>query len=125
MCRTGHSYVKAALKESGAMLAGEMSGHIFFADRWPGFDDGLYAAARMLEIVAAGQQDCHEHFAVLPDSVSTPEINIALDHDNEQFAFMDELTRLAEFPRDQTHPCLLYTSPSPRDRQKSRMPSSA
>ena len=52
MWKTGHSFIKAKMKETGAELAGEMSGHIFFKERWFGFDDGLYSAARMLEIVS-------------------------------------------------------------------------
>lgn len=54
MCRTGHSFVKAKIKETGALLAGEMSGHIFFNDRWNGADDGVYAGARLLEILSGG-----------------------------------------------------------------------
>lgn len=98
MCRTGHSFVKAALKESGALLAGEMSGHVFFNDRWFGFDDALYAAARMMEIIAGDDQACHERFDALPDSLSTPEMNVHFDLEEQQFRFMEALTKIAEFP---------------------------
>ena len=98
MCRTGHSFVKKALRETGALLAGEMSGHIFFNDRWFGFDDALYAAARMLEIVASGKRSCSEHFSSLPDSLSTPEINIHFDAEEQQFRFMEQFEKVASFP---------------------------
>lgn len=78
MWRTGHSLIKAKLKESGAPLAGEMSGHIFFNDRWDGFDDGIYTAARLLEILAMDGRSSTEIFAELPETVSTPELKIAL-----------------------------------------------
>ena len=77
MWRTGHSLVKAKMKETGARLAGEMSGHIFFNDRWYGFDDGLYTAARLLEILAR-VDDPGVVLEALPDAASTPELNIAL-----------------------------------------------
>lgn len=81
MWRTGHSLIKAKMRETGAALAGEMSGHVFFADnnRWYGFDDGIYAAARLLEILAADLEDRSptEIFDALPKSVSTPEIRLA------------------------------------------------
>jgi Phosphomannomutase len=81
MWRTGHSLIKAKMRETGAALAGEMSGHVFFADnnRWYGFDDGIYAAARLLEILAADLEERApaEVFDALPKSVSTPEIRLA------------------------------------------------
>jgi phosphomannomutase/phosphoglucomutase len=76
MWRTGHSYIKSKLKESGAPLAGEMSGHIFFQDRWYGFDDAIYSAARMLEILMAFKKSPSEVFAKLPAGVSTPELRV-------------------------------------------------
>lgn len=97
MCRTGHSFVKGALKETGALLAGEMSGHIFFNDRWPGFDDGLYAAARLLEILSQEQRTCAQVFDALPPAVSTPEINIEFGRENMQHEFMRELVNHADF----------------------------
>ncbi|MDX1592942.1 MAG: phosphomannomutase/phosphoglucomutase, partial [Gammaproteobacteria bacterium] len=78
MWRTGHSLIKARMRESGALLAGEMSGHFFFAERWFGFDDGLYAGARLLEILSGSDMPSSEVFDGLPDSVSTPELKITV-----------------------------------------------
>lgn len=97
MCRTGHSFVKSAIKETGAHLAGEMSGHIFFNDRWPGFDDGLYAAARMLELLARESCSSADFFDRLPDAVSTPELNITFEREGAQYDFMRRLERKADF----------------------------
>ncbi len=88
MSRTGHSFIKSMLKEKDALLAGEMSGHIFFRDRWYGFDDGLYAAARLLEIVAADGRRCSEIFGELPQAFGTPEINIPFEREGRQHDFM-------------------------------------
>ena len=74
MWKTGHSLIKAKMKEAHAELAGEMSGHMFFADRYYGYDDALYAACRLIEIVAGGEQPLSAHFAGLPKAVVTPEI---------------------------------------------------
>jgi len=76
MWKTGHSLVKAKMRETEAELAGEMSGHFFFGERWYGFDDGIYAAARLLEILAADPQTPSEVLNALPDGVSTPEIKV-------------------------------------------------
>jgi phosphomannomutase / phosphoglucomutase len=76
MWRTGHSLIKAKMKETGAALAGEMSGHMFFADRYYGFDDALYAACRLIEILAAAGQPLSALLADLPETVSTPEIRV-------------------------------------------------
>ena len=97
MSRTGHSFMKAALKETGAILAGEMSGHFFFNDRWHGFDDGIYAAARILEILARSNQPCHALFDALPAAVSTPEINIHFAQENAQHEFMQRFVSSAQF----------------------------
>jgi len=78
MWKSGHSLVKARMKETGALLAGELSGHIFFKERWYGFDDGLYACARLLEILAADPRSSAEIFSDLPESVSTPELSMAM-----------------------------------------------
>ncbi|MDP1604304.1 MAG: phosphomannomutase/phosphoglucomutase [Legionella sp.] len=96
MCPTGHSIVKAMMKTSNAALAGEMSGHLFFKDRWYGFDDALYSACRLLEIVSASPLSVDEQFLKVPDSVNTPEIKIPLD-DSEKFAFMERFCSEAEF----------------------------
>jgi phosphomannomutase/phosphoglucomutase len=73
--KTGHSLVKAKMKETGALLAGEMSGHVFFKERWYGFDDGLYAGARLLEILSQ-VADSNATLNALPDAVCTPELHI-------------------------------------------------
>ncbi|MGB3393343.1 MAG: phosphomannomutase/phosphoglucomutase [Stenotrophomonas sp.] len=78
MWKTGHSLVKAKMRETDAELAGEMSGHFFFKERWYGFDDGLYAAARLLEILAQREEAPEEVLAELPDAVATPELKVAV-----------------------------------------------
>ena len=75
--KTGHSFIKAKMKETGALLAGEMSGHIFFKERWYGFDDGLYAGARLLEYLSH-QRDINAVLHALPDAVNTPELQVKL-----------------------------------------------
>lgn len=95
MWRTGHSLIKAKLKETGAPLAGEMSGHIFFKERWYGFDDGLYAGARLLEILSR-DDDPSRVLEALPDSVSTPELQIKLA-EGENFALIEKLQKTARF----------------------------
>jgi phosphomannomutase/phosphoglucomutase len=95
MWRTGHSLIKAKLKETGAPLAGEMSGHIFFNDRWPGFDDGLYAGARLLELLSASR-DPSAVLNALPDSISTPELQLRTA-EGENFAIVERLQREARF----------------------------
>jgi len=94
--KTGHSLIKSKLKETGAPLAGEMSGHLFFKDRWYGFDDGLYAGARLLEIVSR-EPDASQVLESLPDSIATPELNIALDREGENHALIAELQKTARF----------------------------
>lgn len=96
MWKTGHSYMKAKLKATGAALAGEVSGHIFFKDRWYGFDDGIYAAARMLEIVAGQSKLASTLFATLPDAYNTPEIDVQFA-EGEHYLFMDKLKSIADF----------------------------
>jgi phosphomannomutase/phosphoglucomutase len=96
MWKTGHSFIKAKIRESGALLAGEMSGHIFINERWYGFDDGLYAGARLLEVLAKDDRSSTEMFAALPDSVNTPEINIQM-REGEPPVFMKQLLENAHF----------------------------
>ena len=96
MGRTGHSFIKSQLKESGAALAGEMSGHIFFKERWYGFDDGMYSGARLVELLAAMDESPQEVFDALPDTVNTPELHIHMA-EGEHFILMDELTDKACF----------------------------
>ncbi|GAB3511952.1 phosphomannomutase/phosphoglucomutase [Pseudoxanthomonas daejeonensis] len=81
MWKTGHSLIKAKMRETEAELAGEMSGHFFFKERWYGFDDGLYSAARLLEILAGRMETPSEVLGELPDSVSTPEIKVPVAGD--------------------------------------------
>jgi phosphomannomutase/phosphoglucomutase len=96
MWKTGHSFIKAKMKETGAELAGEMSGHIFFKERWFGFDDGLYSAARMLEIVSQHDEPSSVIFEKLPDSFNTPELQIHFE-EGEHYKFMERFIEEAEF----------------------------
>ena len=95
MWNTGHALVKAKLRETGAPLAGEMSGHMFFKERWYGFDDGLYAGARLLEILSA-RADANAALKALPDAVSTPELNIKMA-EGEPFELVKRLKAQADF----------------------------
>lgn len=88
MCKSGHSFMKSKLMETGALLAGEMSGHIFIKDRWFGFDDGLFVAARILEILSIDLRKSRQVFAELPDALNTPEILVATD---DASAIIDKL----------------------------------
>ena len=97
MWKTGHSLVKAKLRETGALLAGEMSGHIFFKERWYGFDDGLYTAARLLELLSRDPRPTQEIFASLPNTVNTPELNLKFA-EGEHFTVIKELVQRAHFP---------------------------
>jgi phosphomannomutase/phosphoglucomutase len=98
MWRTGHSLIKGKMRETGAALAGEMSGHFFFKERWYGFDDGLYAAARLLEILSADAQQRmpQQVFESLPNSVSTPELKIEMA-EGEHYKFMERFKKEAKF----------------------------
>nr|WP_281417029.1 phosphomannomutase/phosphoglucomutase [Kistimonas asteriae] len=96
MWKTGHSLIKAKMKETGALLAGEMSGHIFLKERWYGFDDGIYSAARLIEILSAQAQSADEVFNSFPDSVNTPEINIQVTDENK-FALIDQFASQGQF----------------------------
>jgi phosphomannomutase/phosphoglucomutase len=96
MCKTGHSLIKAKMRESGALLAGEMSGHMFFKERWYGFDDGIYAAARLLEILSAAP-DPSGLLESLPQSCATPEIKLDTT-EGEQFELVEALRQKGEFP---------------------------
>ncbi len=78
MWKTGHSLIKAKIRETGALLAGEMSGHLFFGERWFGFDDALYAGARLLEVLSRDERTAEQVFAAFPSSFATPEINLAV-----------------------------------------------
>ncbi|RZU03047.1 phosphomannomutase/phosphoglucomutase [Rivibacter subsaxonicus] len=96
MWKTGHSLIKAKLKETGAPIAGEMSGHIFFAERWYGFDDATYTAARLLEIVSRSK-DPSKLLNALPENLSTPELNVPCA-EGEHHAVVAKLREVASFP---------------------------
>ena len=95
MWRTGHSLIKAKLKETKAPFAGEMSGHLFFNDRWPGFDDGLYAGARLLEILS---RDSNPSAVLngLPTAVNTPELQLKTA-EGENFSLVERLQSEGKF----------------------------
>jgi phosphomannomutase len=95
MWKSGHSLMKARLLELNAPLAGEMSGHIFFKERWYGFDDGLYAGARLLEILSRSADPCAV-LEALPDSISTPELQWELS-EGENYTLMEALKKSARF----------------------------
>ncbi|MDQ3185762.1 MAG: phosphomannomutase/phosphoglucomutase [Pseudomonadota bacterium] len=95
MWKTGHSFIKGKLKETGALLAGEMSGHIFFKERWYGFDDGLYAGARLLELLSR-QADIDAALEAIPDAISTPELQIKLK-EGENYEIIAQLQKSARF----------------------------
>ena len=99
MSKTGHSFIKAAIKETGALLAGEMSGHVFFKERWLGFDDGLYAGARLLEILSA-HRDPSAILNGLPQGISTPELNITLPTGQSGHQIIAELAQTAQFSEE-------------------------
>lgn len=96
MARTGHSLIKGKMQETGALLAGEMSGHIFFKERWYGFDDALYSAARLLEILVNSEGSPDQVFAGLPGGVATPELRLAMPED-EHAEFMQKVIDAANF----------------------------
>jgi len=96
MWKTGHSLVKAKMRETGAPLGGEMSGHVFFKDRWYGFDDGLYAGVRLLELLSR-ESDPSAVLNALPQSSSTPELQLQLE-EGENFTLIEKLQDEAKFP---------------------------
>lgn len=100
MWKTGHSFIKAKLKETGAALAGEMSGHIFFKDRWLGFDDGVYAGARLIELLSTMPDSPQAIFDKLPNTINTPELQIKMQNFGEHYDFMNELAANANFPNE-------------------------
>jgi phosphomannomutase/phosphoglucomutase len=97
MWKSGHSMLKAKLKETHALLAGEFSGHIIFSERWYGFDDGLYAAVRLLETLALEDRDSAEVFAELPDSLATPEYKLPLPEGQSE-KLMEALEKQPDIP---------------------------
>lgn len=96
LSKTGHSLIKAKMIEEKAILAGEMSGHIFFNDRWYGFDDAIYAGARLLEILAKVPESSEDFFAQFPDSINTPELKLPMD-EHKKFSFIEKLSVYANF----------------------------
>ena len=99
MWRTGHSIIKNKMLEVGAILAGEMSGHIFFKDDWFGFDDGLYVGVRLLEILARQNKSASAIFAALPNSVNTPELKLPMA-DEKKAGFITQLLSQGYFGAD-------------------------
>lgn len=96
MWKTGHSLIKAKMRETEAELAGEMSGHFFFRERWYGFDDGIYSAARLLEILAADERSAEEIFDEFPKGASTPELKVEME-EGAHYAFIGKFVAQASF----------------------------
>lgn len=96
MWKSGHSFMKEKMAETGALLGGEFSGHIFFNERWFGFDDGMYAAARLIEILSTTDPNLDAQLALLPHSISTPEYRIAID-ERAKFELIEQLAAKARF----------------------------
>jgi len=96
MWKTGHSFIKSKLKETGAALAGEMSGHIFFNDRWGGFDDGIYAGARLCELLSTHKEHPDMVFESIPDTINTPELRLEME-EGEHYQLVSELVEAANF----------------------------
>ena len=96
MWKSGHSLIKAKMKETGALLGGEMSGHVFFKERWFGFDDGLYSACRLLEILSMQPDTASDVMARYPAGISTPEINLAVG-ETQKFAIIKALGQQADW----------------------------
>jgi phosphomannomutase/phosphoglucomutase len=99
MWKTGHSWIKGKMRETNAPLGGEMSGHIFFKERWYGFDDARYAGARLLEILST-EKNVDVKLAALPDAVSTPELQLQLK-EGENYALIALLQKIAQFDHPQ------------------------
>ena len=97
MWKTGHSFLRKKLKEEGAELAGDLSGHIFFGERWYGFDDAMYAAARLLDILMGIKMSPGEILAKLPTGLGTPELRVELE-EGEHLRFMEAFFQIASFP---------------------------
>ena len=99
MWKTGHTHIKAKVRESGALLGGEFSGHVCFADRWYGFDDALYGAARLVELLASERRRASDVFAEFPDALATPEIKVPTT-EQRKFEVIAELAESAVFDGD-------------------------
>ena len=96
MCPTGHSLVKSRMKQENSPLAGEMSGHLFFKDRWYGFDDAIYSACRLLEQISYSTNSVSQQFSIIPASINTPELKIQVA-DSEKFSLMQRFAESATF----------------------------
>lgn len=96
MWKTGHSFIKQKMAIEHALLGGEMSGHIFFKDRWYGFDDGIYTAVRLLEILSQDTRDVARQFTDFPNSVNTPELKLAIAEE-QKFILMEQIVKRAQF----------------------------
>ena len=97
MHRSGHSFMKQKMRETGAPIGGEYAAHIFFKDRWFGFDDGIYTAARIVEILSSQDKSSSEVFGAFNSTLSTPEIKLEVGEESK-FGLIDRLLELAEFP---------------------------
>src|SRR5690554_5773169 len=98
MSRSGHSFMKKSMQESQAVVGAEFSAHVFIKDRWYGYDDGLYVAARFLELLSRGEESAEQMFQTLPRSIVTPELRIEVG-DERKFQLMESLMKLASFPQ--------------------------
>lgn len=96
MCQTGHSLIKARMREVNALLAGELSGHIFFKENWYGFDDAMYTASRLLEILCQQQGSISDLFEKIPDNINTPELKAPIAEE-KKFSFMQQLQQQGDF----------------------------
>jgi phosphomannomutase/phosphoglucomutase len=96
MWKSGHSFMKEKMAETGALLGGEFSGHIFFNERWFGFDDGMYAAARLIEILSTTDPNLDAQLALLPATISTPELKIDID-ERAKFELIEKLAASGGF----------------------------
>jgi phosphomannomutase/phosphoglucomutase len=96
MWKSGHSYIKEKMHETGALLGGELSGHIFFKERWYGFDDGIYSAARLIEILSTSDADLDNQLSMFPESIGTSELHINVSEEHK-FHLMDTLVAQAKF----------------------------
>lgn len=96
MWKSGHSFMKEKMLETGALLGGEFSGHIFFKERWFGFDDGMYAAARLIEILSTSDPDLDLQLEAFPESISTPELKVETSED-AKFSTVDQLISRGNF----------------------------
>ena len=97
LSKTGHALMKQKMVETGALLGGEFSGHVFFGERWYGFDDGIYATCRLAEIVSSHENELDEMVGDLPKMVGTPEILVPVP-ENEKFGLIERFVSEASFP---------------------------